>query len=424
MWRYFSFWWPLAITGWIGHAVGQAQNGAVVRWQDGVAEIALFTVASSLFSLFGDLLSFMSQTVNTLGRNPLSRRVVLRFTLTLCSALTLPLLALAFLPGGDWVIGVLFKISGERLETVRLLLALLSPLAILQGLRDYGTGLLLQASRTKAVIALQIISAALTLGSLFGGLASGHRPSLVLAFSGLVTTAIHALLVLILAKRWGRELAQEKAIPVTGKSIFSFFWPTALTSLIFSLSRPIIFSFASRGADPFTTIAALRVAFDFAILFNNPLNQVRHLYLTFGSKELPQVRRFVMYLTGVSVGIFALVAFSPLGSWVMQGILGGGPGLWPRASEALMPLVPIPFFISMRNHYHGLAMLGRKTLGMAVGSLGRFSAIYVAASLLFMSGFLNHITGAACLAFGFFAEMILVMVFGRATRIDLEEKGG
>lgn len=421
--RYFGYWWPLAITGWIAQLVSQVQNGMTVRLQDGVAEIALFTVAASLLHMFGDLLSFMSQTVNTLGRNHKSRRAVLTFIFRICGILTLPILVLAWLPAGDDWVGALFKLETADRNLVRDCLRILSPMVFLGGLRDYGMGLLLQERRTRAIIVLQGILAGVTLGTLLGALSLGLRVSMALCLSTVLATATQAALSLFLARRWARDLARESGAAVTQKEIFAFFWPTAMTSLIFSLSRPIIFAFASRGANPLPTIAALRVAFDFAILFNNPLNQVRHLYLTFGVKELEGVKRFVKILTAACVGIFALVAFTPVGTWVMKGIVGTHETLWPMASQALMPLVAIPFFISVRNHFHGMAMLERKTLGMAVGSLGRFAAIYLAASLFYMTGLMNHVAASACLAVGFFAEMALVMIFARANALAPDERG-
>ncbi|MBN8215633.1 MAG: hypothetical protein J0L75_03285 [Spirochaetes bacterium] len=410
---YFHFWWPLALTGWLALLVQQVQNGVVARWQDAAGELAVFAIAGSLFSMFGDLLAFLSQTSNALGRNRDSRRSVLRFTLALCGALSLPVCFMAFSPGGDRLVRLLFRVDDAMLAAVRSCLAWLSPLVLLNGFREYAIGLLLQARRTRTITTVNLAAAASSLAALFIGLRLGYRPALVLAASLSISTALQACIFWILARRLRGRFAREGTKARPWGEIFAFFWPTALTSLIFSLSRPVIFSFASRAPDPVITIAALRIAFDFAILFQNPLNQVRHLFITFGFKGLAGVRRFVIRLTFVSIGAFALVAFTPLGDFLMAHLLGSRGEMTRRALEAIRPLVPIPIFITVRNYYHGLAMLHRKTLAMAVGSLGRFTAIYLSASLFFMAGGLGHVSGAACLMFGFFAEMLLVLVFAR-----------
>lgn len=420
----YQFWWPLALTGFLGHGVNQIQNGVAARWQDAAAELAIYAIAGSLFSLFGDLLSFLSQTSNALGRNARSRADVQAFMIRLCALLSLPIVFMAFLPGGDHLIRLLFRVDEGMLSAVRLCLAWLSPLVMLHGFREHAIGLLLQARRARTITVLNIAMAAVSLGVLAGGLLLGFRPALVLSASQCIATALQCVALFALISRHREAFAKEGRQGRSRREIFAFFWPTALTSLIFSLSRPVIFSFASRAPDPVLTIASLRVAFDFAVIFNNPLNQVRHLFITFGFKGLAVARRFIAMVAGTSTGLFALVAFTPLGGWVLGVLLGAGP-MTPRAVQSVVFLVPIPIFITVRNYYHGLAMLHHKTLAMAVGSLARFSAIYLGASLFFMTGRLDHQTGAVCLSLGFLAEMLFVLVFARGMSLaPREEKGG
>jgi hypothetical protein len=149
------------------------------------------------------------------------------------------------------------------------------------------------------------------------------------------------------------------------------------------------------------------------------LNQFRHLFITFGANETGQVRKFMQQVTVWVVGAMALVAATPLSALLFSRLLGLDPGLTAMARQTLWVLVFIPIAISFRNYYHGLALVQRRTAGMALGSAMRIGAIFLSAAALLSLHWLNHVTAAATLVLGFTAEtagVYLALRYGRQKR--------
>ena len=68
----------------------------------------------------------------------------------------------------------------------------------------------------------------------------------------------------------------------------------------------------------------------------------------------------------------------------------------------------MPFIVALRNYFHSLSLVNRRTGSMAVGAVLRNAAIWIAAWLLYRSGLLTHVTATAGLVLGFATETIVV----------------
>jgi hypothetical protein len=178
---------------------------------------------------------------------------------------------------------------------------------------------------------------------------------------------------------------------------------------MFSLSRPILYSFLGRLPDPAPIIAALRVGFDFALIFHNLLNQFRHLFVTFGKADLPGVRRFMIRVTAVVVGGMLLVTMTPLAHVLLRDLIGVRGEVLTMSRHVLMVMCLLPILVSFRNYFHGLAMIDRRTGPMGAGAVIRNLATYGASALLLGLGRLNHVTAAAILTVGFLGETLVVI---------------
>ncbi|MBN1675557.1 MAG: hypothetical protein JXR37_31235 [Kiritimatiellae bacterium] len=402
--EYLAFYWPLALMGMATLIGRQFQNGTLSRYPNASRELATFAYAASTFELFAAALGFLPQMINVLGRSRAARRVCLRFTLLVCVLLSLPVAFMAFTPGGGALVARVFSIGGARLAAVVLYLRWLCPLVLIGGLRHHYTGLLVQARRTGVVTVLNVTDLATTAAVLVAGFHAGWRPVRTLATARLTAS------VLVLALTYGAHKTRyDPALSASGERItyrqaWSFFWPVALTSIMFALSRPILYSFVSRAPGSEPHVAALRVAFDFALIFHMPVNSLRHLFATFGTEDLAGVRRFMVRLLLGVVGLMALVACTPLNTFVLRDLLGVEGEVLVMARDAVRILCLVPLVVAVRNYYHGLALVSRRTVSMGVGSLCRNGLIYLAAWAAYAQGALDHLWAAMILVFGFTAE--------------------
>ena len=295
-------------------------------------------------------------------------------------------------------------------------LRFLAPLVLLNGLRHYYIGLLVQARRTGVVAGLNVLYVLLVLGVLLVGRSKGWGPVATLVLMQAVPLAVQLAGSWLACRLWYRRPAEGSADDVSYRKALEFFWPVALTGLMFALTRPIIFSFVGRTADPQPTLAALRVGFDLAMLFQMTSNQFRHVFATFGQRDLPGLRRFMLRVVLAATGLMLLTAVTPLKTLFFREVLNIADPVLTMAGRVLLVLCPVPLVIAWRNYYHGLALIHQRTLGMGVGGISRNVSTYLIAWGLLALGLLNHASAAAVLVCGFSAEALAVTLSTRRWR--------
>ncbi len=409
--RYWSFYWPLALTGLVSLIGNQIQNATLARYPNATAEIATFALAAGVFHLFDAALIFIPQMTVVLGKSPTGSRVCRRFVLLVSAILTVPVILTALPPVGAPILRVAFGIEGETLAAVMLYVTLLSPNIVLAGLRNYYVGLVIQAERTRLITLFNVLYLGVVLAVLLFGYHAGWRAVITLAAAQGVASVVHLAALYAAAQRLGRLPLRDDGSRIGYAEVFAFFWPVALTSVMFSLSRPIIYSFLGRLDDPQPVIAAMRVGFDFAMIFHNLLNQFRHVFVTFGAEDLAGVRRFMTAVTGVVVGGMVAVVATPVSTFILGQLIGVGAEVLTMTRQVLLVMCLLPVVVAFRNYFHGVAMVRRHTGPMGAGAVGRNAATYLVSLGLFSMGWLDHATAAATLVAGFLAES-LVVVFG------------
>lgn len=317
------------------------------------------------------------------------------------------------------VVAWIFDLDGQTKHTVVQYLRFLTPLILAAGLRQYYTGMLVQARRTGTITILNVVALLGLIAMLLVGLWCGWRAVPTLALAKIVSDGLHtALAILLYALRY-RPPARREHEDLTYRDVLAFFWPVAVTSLMFALSRPILYAFLSRTGEAIVTIAAVRVAFDFSMIFGSAINQFRHFFVTFGTRDLEGVRRFMMRAMVAVVALMALVVFTPLIGLILRGLLNIPDVILTRAVQALRVLCVWPLAMTLRNYFHGHLLARRRTGGMAAGGACRVAAIYLVCWLLQGAGWLNHVTAAAILVLGFLAEGLISAWFVRLSPAEL-----
>ncbi len=417
---YGRFYWPLALSGMAILLENQFQNGILARYPDAGLELATFALATSSFQLVNALLVFIPQMVAVMARNPESRRTCLRFAHLAGLLLSCPLLCMGFTDAGADLLADWLNIPAAVLPAVRRYLQWLAPLVWVNGIRHYCTGILVLAERTRSVTLLNGIHLAVLVLILFAGRAAGWAALPTLALATVSSNLVSFALGIGMAR--GAPILEQHACndrPVTLGSLLAFFWPLATTSMFFAMSRPVLFAYLNLTSDAVVAIAALRVGFDFCLLFQNPVNQFRHVYATFGAKDPRGVARFMVKVTGLYLGLMALMVYTPLSRLVFVRLLGLEGELLVRSLQTARVMLAFPALIMVRNLYHGQMMVRRRTNGMAVAALLRVGTIALASKLLLLGGWLNHRTGALVFTLGFLAEAAIArQAVRRRTRTD------
>ena len=406
--QYWRFYWPLVITGLSMMLVRQFQNGTLARYPDATREIAIFALASSTFFLFHSMHLFLPQLINVYVRSREAKGVCFRFTVGLGVILSLPVLFFAYSRPGEAGLSAAFHIEGAVLEGVRFYLQMLAPLILINALRHFNTGLLVQARRTGVLTVLNAIYLSTMVAILIVGFCLQWRPAVTVSFAQVLSASVDLVLSTWMRRRVYRLPGRAEHTGLTTGELLSFFWPVALTSTMFALNRPILYSFLSRMPDAEPVIAALRVGFDFTMLFHNPINQFRHLFITFGKDDPGGVRRFMTGIMVIMTLSMVTVAGTPLGTLMFRDLLGVEGSVLQMAIGVIWIQCLIPVVTTVRNYFHGIAMIERKTRKMGAGAVVRNLIVYFGAWACFDLGWLNHLSASALIVLGFAVETATV----------------
>ncbi len=296
---------------------------------------------------------------------------------------------------------------------------------VLNGMRHYYIGLLVQARRTGIVAALNIVHVPLVAAMLGVGILLKWGPVPTIVLAQLVPLGLQMVASGILFRVFYRPPLEAEKQALTFSKALHFFWPVALTGLMFAFTRPVIYSFVNRVSetDPKPIIAALRVGFDLAMLFQMASNQFRHVFVTFGSKHLPGLRKFMRRVVVVVTGLMLIVALTPLKTIFFGSVLGLESPVREYAGYVLLAMCAVPTVIAWRNYYHGLALIHHRTVGMGIGGLARNITAFLVAWGLLAAGWLVYpAAAAAVLVCAFTAEATTVNLVTRRWRSKLPEE--
>jgi len=407
MYTYWKFYWPLALTG-VGMVLSlQFQNATLARYPEAVTELAVLALAYGVFGTFNAGMQFIAQLSNVYARSPIATQRSWLFVLIISFCIMLPLAFIAFTQVGAQLIAYIFSIDAAIVARVTHYLALLCPLIVLNGQRHYYSGLLVQSRLTGWMTIFNFIYLGTVIVALLLGFAAGAQPVYVVV--GAETVGVILFIGLLLYARYYLYVPPEKLEheQVTYKELLNFFIPVSTTGVMFALSRPILFAFVARAPDGILAIAALRVAFDFSMIFQQAANQFRHFFITFGFDDIKVKKRFLALVAAGLTAMMLAFAITPLSNILWADLMDLPSDLVNIAKDVSLIMCLMPTIIVYRNFFHGRLMMSRKTGGMAYGSIIRVIGIYLAAQICFSLDLLNHITATFILIFGFIIEAVI-----------------
>jgi hypothetical protein len=322
---------------------------------------------------------------------------------------TLPLLALGHLEPGQALLMHVYAIDEAIVERVTEYLIYLAPLVVIAALRFYYTGLLVQARLTGWVTLLNVLFLSTVIVALMAGFSLGLRPVVVLVGAEGLAMLLHLAATVAVHRRWYRPPAVPDHEDLTYRELTGFFVPVSTTGVMFALSRPVLFAFMSRAPGGLVAIAALRVGFDFSMLFQQAANQFRHFFVTFGLDDLARKRRFMALVCAGITTIMLAFAVTPLSNLIWRDLMRIPDDVRALSVDVMLVMCLMPAVIVFRNYFHGRLMVERRTVGMAAGAILRVAGIYLAAQALYGAGWLNHVTASLVLILGFVIEAAVVV---------------
>ncbi|MEM7221156.1 MAG: hypothetical protein AAF515_22540 [Pseudomonadota bacterium] len=414
--EYWQFYWPLMLTGLAMVLAVQFQNATLARFPDAVTELAVFAIALSTFMLFGATLNFTGQLSNLFARSDHGTRKAHRFLTTVSVLAMLCVLAVGGTTPGRSLLAGVYDLDGELLDRVCAYLLWLAPSLLVTGQRFFVNGQLVQARLTGWVTALNTLFLVCTIAFLLLGFTLGWGAVYTLCGAQFAAGVMHWVAG-IAVRRARYALPEEREhTAISYAELTRFFLPVTWTGVMFAVSRPVLYAFVARTPEAFVNIAALRIGFDFSMLFQQAANQFRSFWVTYGLGDMVAKRRFMRYMALGITAAMLLLALTPANTRILANLLGGQPSVLRPALEVILIMCALPTLIVWRNYYHGILMVRQRTNGMAVGGVLRVGCIALLAQALFLLDLLDHRGAALTLLGGFLVEALTVAAAVRRLR--------
>lgn len=198
--------------------------------------------------------------------------------------------------------------------------------------------------------------------------------------------------------------------------IWWFFFPLALTFTLITFTHTLINGAIGRIANPEPALAAYAVARSVMQLAQNPTMMVRQVVtaLVTDRASYDVVRRVVYRLMLVMAGLIAILAWTPVGAFVLRSAMGLEGDALRQGILALRVFTVFPLISVHRNLGQGLAILANANAIVPVASTARLLSLAVVLEILLRVPDLSGaLLGAIAFSVTMFIEAAILFIAGR-----------
>lgn len=178
---------------------------------------------------------------------------------------------------------------------------------------------------------------------------------------------------------------------LTMREVGWFFFPLLLNVQMMSISHSVINAALARTEEAVTALAAFSVAMVLHIFVASPSYQNHTITIAMvrGRTSFRATAGFILLMSVLIAMLLALLAFTPVGLFVLDRLLGVTPAVADAARTALGIMVPLPFVTGLRGFCQGMVTQTRRT-----GLISFATGVRIGALFLFLWLGHGHFAGA------------------------------
>ena len=199
--------------------------------------------------------------------------------------------------------------------------------------------------------------------------------------------------------------------PLTLNRFVRFYAPLAATSLLLTVTNPLLTSAMSRSVNPAIALAGFGVAFSLCGVLYSPLLVAQQVAATrlLNGHRFGHIQTFWLRLGVLFTLLAAAVAFTPLGGWVFGGVMGVSGDIFDEARGAMAILTPVPLLTAVRAVHQGRLVAGHRVDPIAYATGVRTGVLALVAVVLTVLTPGGSWVGATAFTLGLLVETILVV---------------
>ena len=165
---------------------------------------------------------------------------------------------------------------------------------------------------------------------------------------------------------------------LTTREIAFFFFPLVLNVQLMSISHTVINGALARLDDYVTALAGMSVALVVHLFIASPSYQNHTITIAMvrGRKSMISVLIFITLVAIYVAAMLSLIAFTPIGDFVLIKLLGTPLHIAAEAKKALYILAFLPFFTGIRGFCQGLIIRARRTSLVSLATGVRVAGLF------------------------------------------------
>lgn len=364
----FVFWLPMMATWLMMSVEGPFLAAVIARLADPKFNLAAYGVAFSFALMVESPIIMMMSASTALVSDRLSYRRLRNFTALLNGGITLVMLVVIYPPVFDFIVRDLIGLPEHVADLTHLATAILLPWPGAIGIRRFYQGLLIRHNLTRRVAygtVVRLVSMAAT--ALIAALWTELPGSAVGAAALSTGVTAEALASRVMVRSTIRRLlagGNDPGAEMSYRSIFTFYYPLAMTSILAMGVHPMITFFLGQSRMSLESLAVLPVVNSLVFLFRSfGLSYQEVAIARFGQRmeNFTSVRNFAVWLGAASVAGLAMMSLTPLAGFWFLDLSGLSPAL---ADFALLPtqiLVLMPGTSVLLNFQRSVLVATKRT---------------------------------------------------------------
>ncbi len=419
----FSFWWPL-LAVWIFMTIEQpVLAAAITRMPEATLNLAALWVAFSLALLVESPVIQMLSAATALSTSRERYRELLLFLTIMAGGTTLLHAVLAVPPVFFFVAETVLDVPREVIPRARQAFLVMLPFSAAVGYRRLWQGVLIRLGRTRSVTEstvgrlLVMIGILLVAVNYFPESDKGHVWAAGALIAGVVVGAAYALW--LLHRRGMDELPEiDPQGSIGASALWRFYVPLASTSVIFLASRPLLTLGMSQAAFPLESLASWPVVHGLIVVFVSvgfSYQEVVIALLGASRKNARPVGRFAWSAGAITSGLFGALALFGGAYWIIRVLFGLEEALLPFTTEALLIVIPAPFFMTLQSWYRGVLIDAGRTSVLA--SAVALNAVVILFLVLMLPRF-TSLYGTTIAATAWTGAMVLELALLRRQAVE------
>ncbi len=412
------FWMPLAATWLMMAFEWPFINAVVARLAEPKINLAASGIAYAIAIFFEAPMIMIMGASTALAKDRRSFKKLKWFTYTLCGALTVLQALLIFTPAFGFFARDLMNLPPEVARLTRVSLMILLPWPGAIGFRRFYQGLLIRNDQTKLVslgTAVRMTAMILVaLGAYFAVDMAGAYAGALAVTVGVTTEAVISR---IMAREAVRKVLatdcceEDPEEPITYRSIFKFYSPLALMSVLSLAVHPMVSFFVGHSRFPVESLAVIPVVNSLTFMFRAlglSYQEVVIALMDDKKEHYRQLKGFAVLLgLAVSLGL-GLIALTPLcGVW-FERIAGLSPSLAAFTVIPIRILMAVPAFSVIVAMQRAILVKGNHTTPLTIATVIEVVAIIV---ILFAAIDYGDMIGVTAAAIALLAGRILGTVY-------------